>query len=144
MVCGPENPDGWGLEMTVGQDTRVRGTITFGARHEGAPGVAHGGALAAALGDTFGSVLLALRTPAVTANLNVNYRARIPLHRELICEAWCDRVEGRKLFMSGRALDGDTVLADATALFIEVPVEQFHPEGVAEWWRPMPGSASDG
>ncbi|MEA2167512.1 MAG: hypothetical protein QOF76_812 [Solirubrobacteraceae bacterium] len=142
MVCGPENPDGWGMRMTVGADTHVHGTVTFGARHEGAPHVAHGGALAAALDDALGSVLIALRTPAVTANLNVNFRAAIPLHRELTIEAWCDRVEGRKIFLAGRALDGETLLADATALFLEVPLERFHLDDGKEWFVTDPASGA--
>lgn len=134
MVCGPENPHGWGLAMEITESEQVRGTITFDGRHEGGPGVVHGGAVAAVLDDALGSVLLVLKTPAVTANLNVDYRAPVFMGRELVVEAWCERVDGRKLHLAGRLLDGDTVLAETTALFIEVPLERFHPAGAPHWF----------
>jgi acyl-CoA thioesterase FadM len=53
-----------------------------------------------------------------TAYLHVNYRQIVPINQELQVDAWVDRVEGRKIFVSGRLSDGDTVLTDAEALFV--------------------------
>jgi acyl-coenzyme A thioesterase PaaI-like protein len=133
MVCGPANPDGWGMRLRIAADRRVHGTVVFDRRHEGAPGVVHGGAVAAVLDDTLGSVPLALRTPAVTVNLNIDYRAQVPLDRELVTEAWCERVEGRKIHLAGRLLDGATVLAETTALFLEMPPGHFQPADGEDW-----------
>jgi uncharacterized protein (TIGR00369 family) len=136
MVCGPENPQSWNATFVIEAENRIRGSIVFDERHEGAPGYVHGGAVAAMLDDALGSVLLAIKTPAVTANLTVDYRKPIFLGRELTAEAWCDHVDGRKIHLAGRLLDGDTVLAETTALFIEVPLERFHPDGANEWFYP--------
>ena len=53
-----------------------------------------------------------------TAYLHINYRQIVPIEKELQIEAEIDRVEGRKIFVSGRLSDGDTVLTDAEALFV--------------------------
>jgi acyl-CoA thioesterase FadM len=53
-----------------------------------------------------------------TAYLHVNYRQIVPVNKELQVDAGVDRVEGRKIFVSGRLSDGDAVLTDAEALFV--------------------------
>jgi acyl-CoA thioesterase FadM len=50
----------------------------------------------------------------------VKYRSPTPLHRELRFEGTLDRVDGRKIFTSGRCYDGDTLTAEAEGLFIRV------------------------
>jgi acyl-CoA thioesterase FadM len=53
-----------------------------------------------------------------TAYLHVNYRQIVPIDTELQIDSRVDRVEGRKIFVSGRVSDGDAVLTDAEALFV--------------------------
>jgi acyl-CoA thioesterase FadM len=53
-----------------------------------------------------------------TAYLHVNYRQIVPINQELQVDARVDRLDGRKIFVSGRLSDGDTVLTDAEALFV--------------------------
>ena len=53
-----------------------------------------------------------------TAYLHINYRRIVPIDKELQVDAGVDRVEGRKIFVSGRLSDGDTLLTDAEALFV--------------------------
>jgi acyl-CoA thioesterase FadM len=53
-----------------------------------------------------------------TAYLHINYRQVVPIDKELQIDAGVDKVEGRKIFVSGRLSDGDTVLTDAKALFV--------------------------
>lgn len=132
LGCGPENPCGMGLKLRVEND-QVRGQVTFDRRQEGAPGIAHGGAVATVLDDALGTLLVVLRRPAVTANLNLDFRAPAFLGRALDVEAWTDRVGGRKLHLGGRLLDGDDVIAEAQALFLEVDLEHFRRGG-----RPLP------
>jgi len=122
--CGPDNPAGIGLRMRVDGDD-VRADLVFDERHGGAPGLAHGGAVAAALDDLFGGVLVVLESPAVTANLNVDFRAPVPLGKELALTARCTGMNGRKLtFHATVELDG-ALLAEATALFLRVDLAHF-------------------
>jgi acyl-CoA thioesterase FadM len=55
-----------------------------------------------------------------TAFLHLNYRNIAPVEKTLRVEAGINRIEGRKIFVEGRLLDGDTVLADAEALFVRL------------------------
>jgi acyl-coenzyme A thioesterase PaaI-like protein len=135
--CGTANPAGIGLHMRVEGETVVA-DLRFDRRHEGAPGLVHGGAVAAALDDLFGGVLVVLAAPAVTANLNVDYRAPVPLERALRLTARCTGVRGRKLDMEARMeLEEGHVLAEATALFLRVDLAHF--EGadapIPDAWR---------
>lgn len=138
LGCGPENPANMGLRLRI-EGERVLGSVRFDRRQEGAPGFAHGGAVATVLDDALGTVLILVRRPAVTANLNVDFRAPAFLDRELSIEARCERIEGRKIHLAGRLLDGTEIIAEGRALFIEVDIEHFRrggrelPASWAEW-----------
>lgn len=142
LGCGPENPAGMGLRLRVDGD-RVQGAVRFDRRQEGAPGFAHGGAVATVLDDALGTVLILIERPAVTANLNVDYRAPAFLDHDLIVEAWCERIDGRKLHLAGRLLDSESVIAEARGLFIEVDVDHFRRGGqeLPERWATWSGDA---
>jgi acyl-coenzyme A thioesterase PaaI-like protein len=120
---------------------RVRGNVTFDDRHEGAPGIVHGGAVATVLDDTLGLLLVVLGTPAVTANLNVDYRAPALLHAEMTVEGWLEQRIDRKLHLRANlSIDGHPV-AQARALFLAVEVAHFEKGGrtlLPDWadWGP--------
>lgn len=123
--CGEDNPCGLKIKMWRDGD-RVKGSVAFGASHEGAPGLAHGGAVAAAFDDALGFVLYIVETPAVTARLEVDYRKPVLLHRPYQLEAWVEKREGRKLFLRIEARDADSQLvAEGKGLFLQVPMEHF-------------------
>ena len=124
LGCGPDNPGTLGLKLAIDGE-RVRGEVTLDDRHQGAPGFAHGGAVATALDDTLGTLLVVLGHPGVTARLEVNYRRPAFLHRRFELEAWVERVEGRKIEMAAEMREGSDIVADATALFIQVDREHF-------------------
>ena len=128
LGCGPENPASMGLKLRVEGD-RVLGSVRFDRRQEGAPGFAHGGAVATVLDDALGTVLLLGQRPAVTPNRPADFRAPAFLGRELSVEAQCERIEGRKLHLVGRLLDGKEIIAEGRALFIEVDINHFRRGG---------------
>jgi uncharacterized protein (TIGR00369 family) len=113
-----------GLRMYVADD-RIRGTVTLDRRHEGAPGYAHGGAVATLLDDALGSLLHLLRIPAVTAKLEIDYRRPALIGHEFEVEAWVERMDGRKLHFAGELRDGGEVIANALGLFLKVDPEHF-------------------
>lgn len=104
----------------------VRARHVFDVRHVGAPGIAHGGAVATVLDDLFGFVLYLVGEPAVTRHLEVGYRAPVLLGVPYLLEARLDRREGRKLFLRADGVDerGAPVL-DARAVFVIVGFEHF-------------------
>ncbi|HET9073434.1 MAG TPA: PaaI family thioesterase [Solirubrobacteraceae bacterium] len=136
MACGPANPHSLGL-VTRLDDDRVRGRVRLDARHSGAPGFAHGGALAAIMDDLFGHVLIQVDRPAVTATLTVDFRAPALLGRDLDLEAHCERIEGRKLSLRGEIRDGDTIVAEGRAIFVEVDISHWEASGapLPDSWR---------
>ena len=124
LGCGDENPAGVGMRMRRDGD-RVRGEVTLDRRHEGAPGYAHGGAVSTVLDDALGMLLFILRRPAVTARLEVDFRRPAFLERPFDVEAWVDSIDGRKLHLAAQLREGDELIAEGRALFLEVDVEHF-------------------
>ncbi|AYF74299.1 PaaI family thioesterase [Nocardia yunnanensis] len=123
--CGPANPASPRIAFERRGDTVV-GTFTMDERHQGAPGVAHGGIVAAALDEASGAILMPLRTSAVTVKLDVTFSAPARLNRELAVTSVLRAREGRKYFIDTTLTDGDTVIATGRAIFVEVPPEHFH------------------
>jgi acyl-coenzyme A thioesterase PaaI-like protein len=124
IVTGPANPMGVAAQTRRDGDDAVV-LATLGEAFEGAPGRAHGGIVAALFDEAMGFVLSIACTPAFTGRLTVTYRAPVPLGVALEFRARLTRRDGRKLWMAGEARHGDTVLAEAEALFVAVDPERF-------------------
>jgi acyl-coenzyme A thioesterase PaaI-like protein len=124
LGCGSANPNSIGVQLHTDGD-RVVGSATFDEHQEGAPGFVHGGAVATVLDDALGTIPIMLGQPSVTANLNVDYRAPVLLGTTVQISAWLMRREGRKFFVAGELRDGETLIAEATGLFLEVPAEHY-------------------
>jgi len=103
----------------------VHGEVCFGSAYEGPPGHVHGGFVAAAFDEVLGFTQSLTGNPGMTASLTVRYRRPTPLHVGLRFDAGVDRVEGRKIYASGSVVVGETVTAEAEALFISVDAERF-------------------
>ena len=94
-------------------------------------GIIHGGIIAMAFDDTFGICFHTQVSQKLgvgqgfTANLDVNYRKPMPCASPVVFHSKIDRVEGRKVFISGYATDekGENWYADSTALFV-IPREK--------------------
>lgn len=106
-------------------DDHMEGVVTFGPAYEGPPGYVHGGFVAAAFDEVLGATQSLSGTPGMTARLIVNYRSPTPLGAELRFVGELDRVEGRKIFTTGRVFAGETVTAEAEGLFVSIDFERF-------------------
>jgi acyl-coenzyme A thioesterase PaaI-like protein len=124
LGCGDENPGSMGLRMWA-EGERIRGEVTLDRRHEGAPGFAHGGAIATVLDDALGSLLMLIRKPAVTAKLEIDYRKPAFIGRRFEVASWVESMEGRKLHLAGNLKEQGETIAEARALFLTVDVEHF-------------------
>jgi acyl-coenzyme A thioesterase PaaI-like protein len=124
LGCGPDNPAGLGLKMRRGGEGVV-GEVTFGRHHEGAPGFAHGGAVATVLDDAFGMLLMRLRRAAVTRRLEVDYDRPCFVGRRYDVSATCERIDGRKLWLDASLSEDGEVVARARGLFICVDAAHF-------------------
>ncbi|MDM4139952.1 MULTISPECIES: PaaI family thioesterase [Mycobacterium] len=129
MGCGPENPSGLRLAVYRLRD-EVYADVTFDERHIGAPGLAHGGAIAAACDDLLGFTLWIAGTPAVTRNLAVEYLAPVPLHQTHRITARISARHRRALHVQGEGVGKDGITRfTATAIFIAVEPEHFAAHG---------------
>ena len=113
--------------------------VSFDERHQGGPGLVHGGLVAAALDEACGLLATWYRFPTVTARIFVRYRRPVPINTALLLRAELEWARGRRIHVRGRLTDGDENLAEARAAFLHVPLEHFlaTPEGqaAAEAWR---------
>ncbi|ROO90411.1 thioesterase superfamily protein [Actinocorallia herbida] len=129
--CGKDVADGLQVERTSSDGTFVHGHFHVGDRHQGAPGLAHGGLLATAMDEILGTAAWSLGRMAVTGRLETDYRMPVPVGSTVYLKAWCTGVEGRKIYLrsEGRLNDPDGPIAvEAAALFVEVPAVHFTQE----------------
>lgn len=110
------------VNLTITEDGRVGGTARFRRFHLGRNGAVHGGALALLFDSILGYAAFKLSNSLRqrTAFLHVDYRKIALIEKELQVDAGIDRIEGRKIFVEGRILDGDDVLCEAHALFVKL------------------------
>lgn len=133
--CGQDQPHGLHLAATAGEGVSVTAAFTVQAAHQGAPGLAHGGVLAAALDETLGTLSWMLRVIVVTGRLETDFLRPVPVGSVLHLSARCTAVAGRKIYSTaeGRIGGPDGPLAiRADALFVEVKVDHFTQNGRPE------------
>jgi acyl-coenzyme A thioesterase PaaI-like protein len=116
-VSGPANPLAIGLEAVRDGD-QIRAVTTLGAAHEGAPGRAHGGIVAAIFDDAMGFVITMLGVEAYQGELTIRYVEPTPVHEELHVRAWPIDHTGRKLLVAAEIVAGGTCTARAQGLHV--------------------------
>jgi acyl-coenzyme A thioesterase PaaI-like protein len=123
-MIGRANPLSPPITLEIGDDLVV-GRVRFGSAYEGPPGCVHGGYVACAFDEILGAAQTYSGAPGMTARLTINYRKPTPLHTDLRFEGRFDRIEGRKVFTSGRVFAGDVLTAEAEGLFVSIQPEHF-------------------
>jgi acyl-coenzyme A thioesterase PaaI-like protein len=123
-VMGMANPMAPPTRIESGGEDRVVMHVRFGSAYEGPPGSVHGGILAATFDEVLGMTQSLSGQPGMTGTLTVKYRRPTPLHRDLRFEGTLDRVDGRKIFTTGRCFHGDTLTAEAQGLFVRVDFDK--------------------
>lgn len=118
-LIGSVNPLAPPIKLWV-EDGTVRGSVEFGWAYQGPPGHAHGGLIAAAFDEVLGFAQSMTGAPGMTGTLTIRYRRPTPLYTPLSIDARVDRIDGRKIFASGRLCNGDVVTAEAEGLFISL------------------------
>jgi acyl-coenzyme A thioesterase PaaI-like protein len=108
--------------LHVTEAGRIGGVARFRRFHLGRNGAAHGGAVAHLFDSLLGftAAKLSRNRAQRTAFLHVDYRKIAPIESELQVDAGIDDIVDRKIFVSGRLLDGDAVLAEAHSLFVKL------------------------
>ncbi len=126
VVSGPDNPLGIGLRAWVDGD-EVVSEVTLGPAHEGAPGRAHGGIVAAVFDDALGYLLTVHHIVAYTGQLEVRYLAATPVGVPLrVRSRIVGRRERRTTITAEARADGE-VVATATGVFVSVSADGVNP-----------------
>jgi acyl-coenzyme A thioesterase PaaI-like protein len=118
-IIGRANPLAPPLDLAV-IDGKVVGRARFGSAYEGPPGAVHGGYVAAAFDELLGMAQSLGGKPGMTGTLTIRYRRPHPLHAEIHFEGELVRVEGRKIFTTGRSYADGELRAEAEGIFISV------------------------
>jgi acyl-coenzyme A thioesterase PaaI-like protein len=133
--CGDEHPTGLHIKATSPDGVTVVADFVVGDAHQGAPGLAHGGVLAAAMDEVIGMSVWLFQRPYVTGRLETDYLRPVPVGTTLHLRAWCNGIAGRKAYLEAEGRIGSPegpVAVRAAALFIEVGMEHFVEHGDAE------------
>jgi acyl-coenzyme A thioesterase PaaI-like protein len=143
--CG-DNPNGLHLPLPAAEGlSEYEAYLCFDERHQGGPGIVHGGLVSAAIDEACGLLATWYAFPAVTARMFVRFRKPVPINTELLIRARIDDARGRRIHTTGAITDGAVVFAEARVALLNVPLEHFlaTPEGRAagERWatRNQPG-----
>jgi acyl-coenzyme A thioesterase PaaI-like protein len=127
-LVGRANPVAPPIELWV-EGERAYGEVCFGPTHEGIPGCAHGGYIAAGFDIVLGQAAWLARTGGgVTGTLTVRYRNLTPIGVPLRYESWLERAGGRTTRVAGRlytvpaAGSGESpgLCAEAEAVFVSI------------------------
>jgi acyl-coenzyme A thioesterase PaaI-like protein len=129
FACGSDHPGGLCLTAVAGDGASVSAHARITGSHQGAPGLAHGGIVAAVLDEAQGFLLSLLGSAAVTGKLEITYRRPVPIDSDVTVEAVCVGIAGRKIYTVATLYDGsgETVLAESAGLFIAVGEAHFAP-----------------
>jgi uncharacterized protein (TIGR00369 family) len=124
----------WGCGLGVGGlefDWRFEGDVlqaehVVPERYQGAPGMVHGGIVAALLDEACGQVARPVVTPGVTSRLEVRFLAPVPVEEPLRISAQVVGKSDRRVETEASILDGSgLVLAHAQADVVQVRPEHF-------------------
>ncbi|XP_067328418.1 acyl-coenzyme A thioesterase THEM4-like isoform X2 [Anolis sagrei] len=118
-----EEGKGFEYAMFVNKrEKQLAGVFQFGPYLEGPPGCAHGGSIATVLDTILGVLAMSVACRVMTANLSINYKSPVPLGSVVIATSKLDRMEGRKVFLSGamQSANRKTLHAEAAGLFIQL------------------------
>lgn len=144
FVCGVHNDHGLKLAFFNQEPGVVVARFVICEKHQGYPGIAHGGVVAAILDEVAGRTFMAGDPPRflVTAKLSVRYRRPVPIGQPLIAFGRSVEEKGKFSTASGQIFDQNQVLlAEAEVVLANIPDEitktmQVEPDD----WRVYPES----
>ncbi len=117
--------DGLNFDFMLEGET-LEAKYVVAERYQGAPGMAHGGVVAALLDEACGQVARLAVTPSVTARLELRFLAPVPVEEPLRISAEITEVQERRVTAEATIQDASgLVLAHARAECAHVRPEHF-------------------
>jgi uncharacterized protein (TIGR00369 family) len=127
FTCGVENPFGLQLRFYDDGADEVWADFVIQPNHQGFPGVAHGGIVAAILDEVGSRVMMigdGMRL-GMTAKLDIRYRQPVPIEQPLRAVARRVRDRGRLVSAHAEVRNaGGEVLAEAEVLCAEIKLDR--------------------
>ncbi len=123
-LTGKLNPIAPPLDIK-NEDNQTIGHVNFGYAYEGPPGHVHGGYIAAMFDELLGFAQGFSGQPGVTGTLTIRYRRPTPLKTDLRLVGTFDRIEGRKIYTTGKMYANGELTADATGVFVMISKERY-------------------
>lgn len=123
--CSTTNPASLGIVLSSTPDG-AEGRVRFGSTAEGAPGLVHGGLLAAFADEVMGFVQHGGNAVRLTAAMTIHYRRPTALDTDLRCRARPAGTTGRRFHVHAviTTADDDTnVLAEVDATYVLLVAE---------------------
>jgi acyl-coenzyme A thioesterase PaaI-like protein len=119
--CGQANLFGLQLELEPAADGGVEGRFFVKQDHQGPPGYAHGGVIAAALDEAMALLLFGKGTFALTGRLEIDLLAPAPVGAFVHLSARLEEEGERTLSLAAEAAGADGArLAAARGTFVRV------------------------
>jgi len=135
LVCGTDNDLSLNTQFLELADGRLCALFETRPEHQSYPGRVHGGIISALIDETAGRVIQISQPQAfgVTIELNVKFRAPVPVGQRLRCIAWMTKCTPRIFEGEGQVLLANgQVAAQGTARYLRLPVESIAPGGLDE------------
>jgi acyl-coenzyme A thioesterase PaaI-like protein len=122
--CGQANLFGLQLELEPRPGGEVEGRFFVKQDHQGPPGFAHGGVLAAALDEAMALLLHSERIFAVTGRIEVDFLAPAPVGTFVSVRARVLETAARKVTLEADAEMGEEPVARARATFVRQSLDE--------------------
>ncbi len=116
-IMGQSNPCAPPLKLTHEPGISF-GTVVLGERFVGAPGLVHGGVIAAIFDQVCGTCAVMADLPGLTVQLDVRYDKPAHVHVPLIFRAEIAETAGRRVVVTATCAEGRETVATCTATFI--------------------------
>jgi acyl-coenzyme A thioesterase PaaI-like protein len=117
--CGQANLFGLQLELERREGGGVAGRFFVKQDHQGPPGYAHGGVLAAALDEAMSLMLHGEGTYALTGRLEIELKAPAAVGTFVEVEADVESTQGRKLTLMAAASGQEGSIATARGTYVK-------------------------
>jgi acyl-coenzyme A thioesterase PaaI-like protein len=119
LLYGPANPNGLKVKFKVQPDGSVAAAFDCLPLLQSYPDVLHGGVISALLDSAMANALFAIGIVAVTATLEIRFRAPTMTGRFAMVRAWTENAAAHPLYhQRAELLQDGKVVAEAKAKFI--------------------------
>ena len=119
FLCSPDNPSGLRLRFRVQPDGSVAAFFQCREVFQSYPATLHGGIVAALLDAAMANALFSIGVVAVTAELDVRYRAPVVLERGVVVRGRVEKTTAHPLYyVRGEVEQDRKVVARASARFL--------------------------